>query len=205
MEPAVNPYQSPDAPLVAELVTPNQLPLRSLLPPGAIGFAGALTVAESLEAHRLFVPWYSWRSWGGIAMLLALAMCLFFVSTPWFDRQATGDSLYLAFALVVIMAVYMAVVRLLLPRQARRFYAQRFGAYVETTGYVAPEELVSSTTFASTFIRWPAFRGYRNSANIILLYCDNAPDFVILARSKFVSDEDWQAALAIVASRLGQV
>lgn len=53
MEPAVNPYQ---APLVAELVTPRELPTHLALPPGAIGFAGALTVAESLEAHRLFVP-----------------------------------------------------------------------------------------------------------------------------------------------------
>lgn len=137
-------------------------------------------------------------------MLLAMAMFLFVVSTTSFARQAAGDPLYLVLALVS-MAGYMAVVRLRLPRQARRLYTQRYGAYVETTGYVAPEELVSSTTFASTLIRWPAFRGYRNSANIILLYCDNAPDFVVLARSKFASSEDWQAALAIIASRLAPV
>lgn len=137
-------------------------------------------------------------------MLLALAMCLFFVSMTSLDRASVGDPLYLVLALVS-MAGYMVVLRLRVPRLAQRFYEQRYGTYAETTGYVSPEELVTHTTFTSGEVRWPAFRGYKASINIILLFWDSAPGFVILARGKFASADDWNAVLGIVSSRLGPI
>lgn len=202
MEPAVNPYQ---ASLVAELATPDDAPFLGAMPPGAIVFSGVMTVEEALEAERLFAPGERLRWWGSVSFLLALALCLAVATaSTWSDWRAAVGSLFLV-SLFVGLAGRMVVQHLRLLRQARRLYTQRYGAYVETTGYVAPEELVSSTTFASTLIRWPAFLGYRASANIILLFWDNEPGCVMLARGKFASDEDWNAALAIIASRLGPI
>ena len=205
MEPIVNPYQTPDAPLVAELVTPYDLPPRASLPPGAVGFSGAITVAEALEADRLLMPWHLWRLWGGISVLVVVSIWFALAAAAgWPDREAVFGPLCLAI-LMVGMAGFIAMQRLRLLRLARRRYEQRYGSYGETTGYVSPEELVTHTPFASSTIRWPAFSGYKSSPQVALLFWDNAPGFLILVRGKFASDEDWRAALAIIASRVGPI
>lgn len=202
MEPAVNPYQPP---LVAELVTPRELPAHLALPPGAIGFSGAVTVEEAFEADRLLMPGQRWRIGISIAVLSGIVLLLVIIAiASWPETEAVMPLLFLAIMAAGVVAA-IGIQRMNLQRLAQRRYEQRYGSYGDTTGYVSPDELVTNTTFASAAIRWPAFSGYKTSANIILLFWDNAPGYMILARGKFASDEDWQAALAIVASRLAAI
>jgi hypothetical protein len=205
MEPAVNPYQSPGAPLVAELVTPCELPNGVALPPGAIGFAGAVTVEEAFEADRLLVPGQTRRIAVSVTVLGGLTLLMAVIAiASWPNTEAVIPLLLVAVVSAGIVAA-IGVQRMKLLRLARRRYEQRYGSYADTSGYLSPDKLVTHTTFTSGEVRWPAFRGFQASANIIILYWDNSPGFVILARGKFASDEDWQAALEIVASRLAPV
>lgn len=199
MDTALNPYQSPSEPLDALPVSDTQL----RVPAGAISFNGSITVEEALEADGILLPWQRVQVYGACLVFGGLAvLCLAMIAL---QITRGGDGFLPALIGLLIFGSFWAAIvvgRLNIRRRANALYRQRYGIYAETIGYVSAEEVHSRSDAAWSTILWRAFKGYKASSRVIMLYWANSPGFLILTRGKFASEADWQQVRSLIVSRL---
>lgn len=187
----LNPYAPPslEAPTL-------EFDLRSL-PPGGIPFRGSLTVEEAMEADRLTSP--------NAAMQQRTPAIVGLIGVVMLSTYVINEFAFIFGPLLLLVAIVLWFQQLHFRHKARTLNRQRFGTYQETEGYFAPHEIRSRTETIASVIRWDAFRGYKMSPRLVILYLANEAGILIAPRSKFASDEHWEQLRALVAGRLPPV
>ena len=187
----LNPYAPPslEAPTL-------EFDLRSL-PPGGIPFRGSLTVDEAFEADRMALP--------NAAMQQRTPALLGLLGAALLVLSLTTGFAFIFGALLLAVATLLWFQQLYLRHKARTLNRQRFGTYQETEGYFSPHEIRTRTASAASVIRWDAFRGYKMSPRVVILYLASEAGIFIAPRSKFASDDDWRQMRELVTARLPPV
>jgi hypothetical protein len=204
MSSALEPYRSPDLDSYA--------PVAVVEPPavgGAIRFGGALTVDDVLRAARLarsasskVANILAWAA-GVLVALGFMALAAYHV----YEDDEYEHVFRAALSLVVVLtAIAFAAAHPQWVRSRQHEAARRGdGLYTPTHGAACDEFLESKTDEAAARFKWSAFYGYRASTDVAILYGRLSRQFVIFARTKFDSDDDWQRFLNLVAHKLPRV
>lgn len=170
-----------------------------------ISFRGSLTLADAYAAIALAQPLgnkiATWvvRSFylGALIYLTWLTFYSYRVGEPNLARLA------LAGALFFLLPIGFFVGRELWYRRlARQLCRAGKGLYAPTTGAVDDQAVHSQTDEGNASLNWSAFCGYRASETVAVLYLNYPASYVIMARTKFGSDEDWHRFLRIAGKNL---
>ena len=177
-----------------------------------IPFQGSLSVSEVYAAYSLaqsrrskIVKW--------IARIFLLAVILYMLWLTGFnyyigdEKQAQSAMGIVVFILFVITVVAARV--LYCRRGAKQLWKLRASLYAVTEGHVDNESIYSQTvsneeTSNRTFY-WKGLCGYRESSCLVVLYQNYPIQFIIMARSKFKNEEDWQRFLQLIREKLQRV
>lgn len=182
----VNPYAAP-RPAAAEAdlarTTPPLGPLT-----GGIRVSGRVSWTDFRKAQRLHVGHVRWFVWAVVLGLWALlAVTTSGERLAWFYWAVMGG-----------VCLCVVVARWQVRSRWRRFRLE--GRPFERT--LAEEGIESCTPDSRQTMRWTFFSKYRQSDEMLLLYWDPPTMFWYCPRRFFASDDDWRAALDLVARNL---
>lgn len=199
---SANPYQSPGAER-----TPANAEHGPVLADAVIEVAGRLSLNDFLAANRLsrsfsqriLVPWIVHP----FLMLVALFLVTVVLGMWWFDEYL-GEPfvVILVCSLPILLAVSpirALVSRLKLGQLAR----QGIGCFADTQSRIDRHGIHVATTSVASTMKWEAFRGFRETQDVVVLYYLEIPGhWMVVSRAKFKSDGDWQTFRQLVMSKL---
>jgi len=152
-----------------------------------VEFSGVLSVKDAFAACTMAQPTSqrvaTWivRSILGVGLVLAVVPVVYalFVKDDGLLRFACV--LLLLIGVVALASVgRWAQFRL----RANRYWKQRKGLYLATTGRIDNDAIHVSTELATSSAYWSGFCGFRHSQDIAVLYWDFPKSFMIVARAK---------------------
>jgi hypothetical protein len=195
-----NPYQSPSP------IENSPPAIRAASSVGEIPFAGGLTVADIYEADRLLVPrWRKWLGWGVIGVIgLASVPSLAAAADAYWRNEFEAARMWGTAALILIIITFIPGGQWLLRWYRNvRWCRRQLGLYRVTQGSANERGFESRVEFAVSFMEWEAFRGFRDSDNVAIVF-QKPPNggWVMFARSKFASDSDWRRFRDLVSRKL---
>jgi hypothetical protein len=182
----VNPYAAP-RPAIAEISLERSPPPTGPLT-GGIRFAGRVTWADFRKAQRLHVGQGRW-----LVRLVLIGLWAVLAAT------ALGGELAWFYWTVIGATCFFMVVA----RWRVRLSWQRFRLEGRPFERILAEEGVESNTPESRqTMRWTFFSKYRLSDDMLLLYWDPPTMYWYCPRRFFACEDDWLAALDLVARNL---
>jgi hypothetical protein len=198
-----NPYQSPNpAANVDAVLVPHAVAVRE------IPFSGSMSVADAFAAASLAVPRGRKTSVWIARCLLAYGLLHMGAVAAYSAYRGKYGVTLMATAVfaVLLLIVAFAVGRTAWVRhRANRLWREGKGLFERTEGRVTSDGIESKTMSTFVALQWSAFCGYRMSDRIVVLYRAPSGPSVLMARSKFATDEDWGAFLEMVGTRLPKV
>jgi hypothetical protein len=197
----MNPYESPRLPL-ATAIDVHAPPVE--LPPGAVPFRGAVSVAEALEADRTLLPWQMTGFWFSIVVFSLGGALMLLLGIGLLPGSGFSPLLVVALFFFFLVAVVVGQ-RWRLLRKAHRLQRNGNGINGQLSGYVGPGEYFTSRDGSWSVVRWHAFRGFHRSPRVMILYWLRAPGFLLITRGHFASEADWQQAAAIVGEQVAKL
>jgi len=174
----------------------------------AIHFGGALTVQDAFDADCLTQPLSRKLDvWASGVFLALVALGLIIVAGYGYtaDNFDLVFSSGLALLFVALLASFFPARAIARRRRASRKCQLGKGVFQPTGGRVNDEIIQSWTEDAGATLKWSAFCGFRSSHRLVILYLEFPRSFVIFARTKFATDEDWQNFLRLVGTKLPRV
>lgn len=117
------------------------------------------------------------------------------------DYQVTAVS-----ATVFLVTFGIVCIALRCQIRTRRAIAKQWqdggGCFATTKGRISHLGIHLDNSDSPAMLEWSTFTGYRVSKEIVILYGSAQCPNVIVARSKFRSDGDWQVFVTMVRTRL---
>jgi hypothetical protein len=199
---SLNPYESPQ--LADGSVVDDSSPAHNATT-GVIPFAGSYTFADAMEAHHLAWP-EAWNAFRRRIIGLSLTIiggvaCTFMAARA--DNDFVG---FLGVVVTVVAGGWLAkkLITFAIDRRRWRMLGdQHQGIFEPSRGEVSRDSIFSRYEHFSQSVQWSAFRAFRSSPNILVLYyCGFDPEYFFMARTKFSSDADWQRVLELAAKKL---
>jgi hypothetical protein len=192
---------------------PTPEPPPEMMEAGTVGgspiirFGGALTVQDAFDADRLTQPLSRKLDvWASGIFLAIVAFGLLIVASYGYsaDNLDLVFSAGLALLFVGLLASFFPGRAFARRRHASRQCQRGKGLFHVTAGRMNSEVIQTWTEEAGTTLKWSAFCGYRSSPSVAVLYLEFPRSFLVFARSKFTTDEDWRYFLTLVGTKLPQ-
>ena len=170
-----------------------------------IEFAGSMSVAEFHCAVKLS------KAPGGRAAILigrtVLAYwCIHMAAATVFSASRREYQVTAISAMLFLVAFGIGCIIVCRNLRAHRAiikqWQDRSGYFAKTKGCITDVGIRINHDDSPILLEWTTFIGYRASPEIVILYGNAQCPSVIVARSKFRSDSDWQAFATTVRSRL---
>ena len=173
-----------------------------------IPFQGSLTVSDVYAAGTLAQSLGNWIAmWviRGFFVIAFIFMSWLTVYTHWkgdpnFARMAfTG-------ALGVLLLICFGIGREIWYRKlANQLCKEGKLLYAPTEGEIDSDSIRSKSADGEGILKWSGFCGYRESDTVLILYFRCPNSYVIMARSKFVADQDWIDFCQLVSKKLNRI
>lgn len=173
-----------------------------------IAFRGSLTVPDAYAAISLAQPRGNKIAiWIVRAFFVAaLGYMSWITAYAYFDEEYNLARLAFAGAILVLIPITVAIGReIWYRRRANQLCKEGKHLYAPTDGEVDDTSVRSKTETGEGKLNWSAFRGYRVADAVAVLYLQFPGSYVIMARSKFGSDQEWIGFLQLTSRKLKQI
>jgi hypothetical protein len=197
MAPLENPYESPRYATADWTLVPNAAPLTR-----PIRLSGMLSVADADDAFGLagrtrMDRTVAWLAYGTAALVVFL-----FVIALLQGVQGKESLALIAIVVCGVITVFIMGVPYWLRTQARRRHNHGSGLFADTRIAVTEDTVETATEMVVTQMKWGAFRNYRHSDRVVLLFFRFPPISLILARANLENDGDWPILLNLLRRKL---
>lgn len=170
-----------------------------------IPFSGKLTVADVYAAIALMEPRSTKVKRWCLAIFGATLFCFF----GWLSlhRLELGDRIgarmaFTGAAAPALLAAAFFTREWWYRRRAQQLYEEGTYLYSRTEGEITETSIHSRTENGEGIMHWNGFLGYRDGGEVIVLIYKEGPSYVYFARTKFASDDDWEAFRQLMHEKL---
>jgi hypothetical protein len=173
-----------------------------------IPFRGSLTVSDVYAAISLAQPLGNKIAIRVVRAFLVAALIYMCWLTGYAHNDGEHNLARMAFVgvMIALLPICVAIAReIWCRRRANQLCRERKLLYAPTEGELDANSIRSRTETAEGTLKWSAFCGYRKRDNVAVLYHHYPASYVIMARSKFGSDEDWAGFLHLASQELKQI
>ena len=173
--------------------------------PTPIAFRGSLTVPNAYAAISLAQPlgnkiamWIIRAFW-----VAALVYLCWLTAYAYYDGDYNLARMALAGVVLFLIPICVSIGREIWYRKrAEQLCKEGKLLYAPTEGEVDDNSIHSKTDVGEGTLNWSAFCGYRQSESVAVLYLHYPASYLIMARSKFSSDQDWDNFLQTASQKL---
>lgn len=175
-----------------------------------VQLTGTFSVTEAEEAYALSrSPWSRVTHVAGICVLWSMIL-VSLVAAVWQLMSDTGTMLVAPSLLTAFLAmaglIGITVKKRMDRTQLETMHNKQQGLFAATTWTLTEEGASIVSEVGTSNVKWESFRGRRIGTSTMILFQRQPPRiYNILGRSQAGSDDEWRAAIGIVAEKLTQV
>lgn len=182
-----------------------QQPMETSASSEPIPFSGKLTVSDAYDAISLAQPLGNKiANWVVYAfLLLALLYTSWLTAYSYLQgEKILGRMALSGVVLFLFPCLFVIAHKTWYRKRAKQLYKDGKRLYSLTIGEVDDISLRSKTEDGEGTLNWSAFCGYRESESVAVLYQHYPVPYVIMARSKFSTEQDWENCIQLVSKKL---
>lgn len=173
-----------------------------------ITFRGSLTVSDAYAAFSLAQPFGNKIAmWIARAFFFAALGCMCWLAVyAYYDGEYNLARMALAGVVLVLLPICVTIGRELWHRKrANQLWKEGKLLFAPTEGEIDDDSIRSKAEIGEGTLNWSAFCGYREAETVAVLFQYYPGSYVIMARSKFESDQDWADFLQLASRKLKRI